>query len=156
MSKVTQPGSSGAGVFPSVSDWRGGESQQVQYPRFAQTFDGVYHLQGDTCRWETGVTVSPSLSLGTWVFLAPARSLTVGPPCPQGWSRPALMPFSTGPAIFGSGPLGPGQFAWLSYTSPLVLLHVHFSSAYSKEFASRWRSKFPTEGRTEREGSWCA
>ena len=125
----------------------------MQYPRFAQTFDGVY--QGDICSWETGVTVSPSLSLGTWVFLTPAKSLTVGPPCPQGWSRPALMPFSTGPAIFGSGPLGPGQLAWLSYTSPLVLLHVHFLSARNKEFASTWRSKFPAEGRTEREVPVC-
>ena len=60
------------------------------------------------CRWESGVTVSPSLPLGTRVFLAPAKSLLVGPLCPLGLESPCPSPaFSTGPAVFSPGPLGP-------------------------------------------------
>lgn len=72
----------------------------------------------------------------------PTVSLRAGVALPA----PAL---ATGPAVFGPGPLEPCQFAQLSYTFPLVLLHVHFLSTHNKEFASRWK------GRTEREVPVC-
>ena len=78
----------------------------------------------------------------------PTVSLRAGVALPS----PAV---STGPAVFGPGPLEPCQFAQLSYTSPLVLLHIHFLSTHNKEFASRWIGKFPAEGRTEREVPVC-
>ena len=103
------------------------------------------------CRWESGVIVPWYLGLpgsGQISHSEPTVSLWAGVALPS----PAL---STGPAVFGPGPLEPCQFAQLSCTSPLVLLHVHFLSTHNKEFASRWKGKFPAEGRTEREVPVC-
>lgn len=104
---------------------------------------------GGLCRWESGVTVSPALPLGTWAFLAPARPLLVSPLRPFGLESPCPCRPSLLAQLFGPGPLEPCQFAQLSDTFPLVLLHVHFSSTHHKEFAPSW------EGRTEGEAPVC-
>ena len=79
------------------------------------------------CRWESGVTVPPSFSLGTWVFLAPAKSLLVSPLCPFGLE----LPCPPRPSLLAQLSLVLDLWSPASLHSYLILLHLFFCTYIS-------------------------
>lgn len=112
-----------------ASGWRAGSRMPGQRPCAAQPWDGALQRRGSGRGAGPGDCLAPS----PWPPLF--HAFFCWPSVCRPWARGAA----------------PVSSALLHFPSHVLLSHVYFLRAHSKEFASqsRWRSQVPRAGRTE-------